>query len=83
MKVSATLNLKQIKKHKLKVSDSTPRGLFLWIGSDNVVDRIVGYHNQKGFIADYAYNTGNNWLKDLYLSLFKYKNGFVRLTRYI
>ncbi len=82
-KIVISLSLKACKQQRVNIADEHVKGLFLWIGSGNVVDRIVGFHKKRGFIADYCYNTGNFWLKDLFLSLFKWKDGFVRITRFI
>jgi len=83
MKIKFTLSLKQAKKQGVSLDSNEPKGLFLKIGSGNIVDRIVGYHKNRGFIADYAYYTGNIWIKDILDSLFKYKDGFVRITIFI
>jgi len=81
-KIHVSLRLKTAKKHRQKISSEEVKGIFLWIGGRNVVDWIIGYRMGMGFIAYKAYHTGNHWIKDLYLSLFR-KDGFVRLTRFI
>lgn len=82
MKISFTLTPQQATRQRVKVRNFEPKGLFLWIGSHNTVDRIVGYHKKHGFIADYCYATGNHWLKDLWINLWD-KEGFIRVIRYI
>ncbi len=82
MKLGFTFTKSQAKKQKVAISNDYAVGYFIWIGSHNAVDRIVGYHFGRGFIADYCYMTNNNWIKDLYLAL-RDKEGFVRFTRYI
>ncbi len=83
-KFSITWTFAQVIKHRVAVDNlqTNPQGVFLWIGSHNSVDRIVGYHFKRGWIADYCYNTRNHWLKDLLQSVWM-KQGFIRLTRWI
>ena len=82
MKISFTFTINQAKKQKVAITDKFTSGYFIWIGSHNTVDRIVGYHFGRGFIADYCYMTNNHWLKDLFLTI-KCKEGCIRFTRYI
>lgn len=82
MKIFFTFTFNQLKKQKVNIERKYPCGYFMWIGSHGTVDRIVGYHFGRGFIADYCYMTHNHWLKDLFLTL-KCKEGFIRFIRYI
>lgn len=82
MRLKFTLTKSIAKKQKVKTNFNA-QGIYLWIGSSNVVERVVGFHPSRGFIADYAYYTGNHWIKDLWLALFKWKKGFVRLIRWV
>jgi hypothetical protein len=84
-KIKITWTFSQVVKHRLAVQSMglKPMGVFLWLGSGNTIDRVVGYHFKRGWIADYCYQTRNHWMKDLYFSLFKVKDGFVRITRWI
>lgn len=84
-KIIIALTLKSVILKRVNVSTMRhkPEGIFLWIGSGNSVDRIVGYHFERGWIADYAYMTKNHWIKDLWRSLFKFKDGHVIITRWI
>ena len=77
-----SLRLKTAKKQKVRLESNEIKGLFLWIGGENVVEWVVGYSFKRGFVADKAYHTGNHWIKDLFESLTR-KEGFVRLTRFI
>ena len=81
-KLYFTWTLKQAQKQNVSIEKKVVKGIFLWIGSHNGVDRIVGYHLNRGFIADYCYNTRNHWIKDFFRCLF-YNEGFIRLTRFI
>lgn len=83
MKIKISLTKKQAIKQRQKCDTTEYKGLFIWIGSGNVVDKIVGYHKKRGFIADKCYNTGKHWIVDLFHSLFKWKDGFVRITCFI
>lgn len=80
-KFSIALNQNQAQKMKLNNYSTTPDGIYLWIGDGRVVERIVGYNKKRGFYADYCYNTGNHWIKDLWINIFA-KHGFVTLTRF-
>lgn len=74
--------LKQVRKKKISIDNENVKGYFIWIGSCGVVDRIVGYHFKRGWIADTCYYTGNHWIKDLWRSIISRK-GFLHITRYI
>lgn len=81
-RIRISLTLKQAAKQFQNIGSAEPKGIFIHTGSFDVVDRIVGYHKKRGFVADYCYHTGNHWLVDLFRSLFR-KNGFVRITTFI
>ena len=81
-KIKVSLRLKTAKKQRLKIESEKVKGVFLWIGGAGVVDWVVGYRFGRGFIADKCYHTGNFWIKDLLISIFR-KEGFVTLTRFI
>lgn len=81
-KLYFTWTLKQAEKQNVNIETKYVKGIFLWIGTHNSVDRIVGYHLKRGFIADYCYYTRNNWIKDFFRCLFDI-DGFIRLTRFI
>lgn len=81
-KIRIAMTLKSIKKQKISVDSETPRGIFIWINSCGIVERIVGYHKTRGFITDVCYQTNNHWLKDLWFALFS-KKGSIFITKYI
>jgi hypothetical protein len=80
--IKITWNLKQVKEQGVKIDSNKVKGVFIWIVNVGVVDRIVGYRLRRGFIADYCYYTGNNWIKDLFYTL-RSEKGLIRITRYI
>lgn len=81
-KFHISLKLTTAKRHRQKISSDEAKGVFLWIGSANVVDWIIGYHYRRGWMADNVYYTGNHWLKDLLIATFgKYR--FIRLTQFL
>lgn len=81
-KINFSFSLRKAKLLNQAIESKLNKGYFIWIGFDGSVDRIVGYHFRRGWIADYCYHTGNHWIKDLYRSL-KHKNGRIFITRYI
>jgi len=77
MKFTIALSEKQAKKKKVAIDNFERKGLFIWICTCGSVDRIVGKHKKRGWIADYCYNTKRHWLRDLF------KADRIILTRYI
>jgi len=81
-KIRIAMTLKSAKKQKINIGSEEPKGIFIWIVSCGIVDRIVGHHKKRGFIADVCYQTNHHWIKDLLISLFS-KKGSITITRYI
>jgi hypothetical protein len=81
-KIRLVWTLKQAEKQKVSIDNKEIKGYFLWLCDCGVVDRIVGYHFKRGFIADICYGDKRIWLKDLINSLFS-KKGTIHITRFI
>ena len=74
--------LKQVKKKSIKIDSKKVKGYFIWIGSCGAVDRIVGYHKKRGFIADMCYYSKKKWYIQLWKTIWN-KKGFIHITRFI
>jgi hypothetical protein len=81
-KIRIVWTLKHIEKQKIAVGTKEIKGYFLWLCTAGVVDRIVGYHNTRGWIADICYGPKRNWVKDFFRSVF-HKKGSIHITRFI
>ena len=81
-KINFSFSVKKAKMLKQAIEHKHKKGYFIWIGSHGSVDRIVGYHFRRGWIADYCYFTKNHWIKDLYKCM-KSKRGRIWFTCFI
>ena len=82
MKLILALTDKSIENNKVAIASKEKKGWFMWLSTCGVVDRIVGYHNKRGFISDICYRTKKSFWGDLW-HVITSKNSTVIICRHI
>jgi hypothetical protein len=54
-KINFSFSVKKAEMLKQAIEHKEKKGYFIWICTHGSVDRIVGYHFRRGWIADYCY----------------------------